>query len=113
MVFGEPSNGIPTFQQLRVILGELEEVQPLKGSESFALVPGLPFIDGEHTVKSDSGKGVYVFTKDGKLIRIHEIKVEGRQTTDAFRAALKAGMIGNRTFSSQDASFTPFHNPLC
>ncbi|KAL4808523.1 formyl transferase [Aspergillus unguis] len=113
LVFGEPSNGIPTFEQKRVILSGLEEVQPMKGSQSFALVPGLPFIDGEHTVKADSGKGVYVFTQDGKLIRIHEMKVEGRQTTDAFRAALKARMIGSRTFSLQDASFTPFHNPLC
>lgn len=88
-------------------------MQPLKGSEAFALVPGLPFIDGEHTVKSDSGKGVYVFTRDGRLIKIHQMKVEGQQNADALRAALKAGMIGSRTFSSYDAPFAPFHNPLC
>ncbi|KAL4821643.1 formyl transferase [Aspergillus spinulosporus] len=112
LVLGESSGPTPTFEQRRVILSEFEEVKPLKGSEAFALVPGLPFIDGEHTVKSDSGKGVYVFTRDGKLVRIHMMKVEGRPNTDAFRAALKARMIGSRTFSSQDASFTPFHNPL-
>ncbi|KAL4868807.1 hypothetical protein BDV12DRAFT_196965 [Aspergillus spectabilis] len=113
LVVGEASGPIPTFQQRRVILTEFEEVKPLKGSESFALVPGLPFIDGEHTVKADSGKGVYVFTKDGKLIKVHQMKVEGQQNADALRAALKARMVGSRTFSSYDASFAPFHNPLC
>lgn len=113
LVFGEPTGNIPTFQQRRVILSDFEEVQPLKGSEAFALVPGLPFIDGEHTVKSDSGKGVYVFTRDGRLIKIHQMKVEGQQNADALRAALKAGMIGSRTFSSYDAPFAPFHNPFC
>ncbi|KAL2828708.1 formyl transferase [Aspergillus cavernicola] len=113
LVLGETSGPIPTFQQRRVILSELEEVQPLKGSEAFALVPGLPFIDGEYTVKADSGKGVYVFTRDRKLIRIHQMKVEGQQNADALRAALKARMVGSRTFSSQDAPFAPFHNPLC
>lgn len=113
LVFGQPTGHIPTFQQRRVILSEFEEVQPLKGSEAFALVPGLPFIDGEHTAKSDSGKGVYVFTRDGRLIKIHQMKVEGQQNADALRAALKAGMIGSRTFSSYDAPFAPFHNPLC
>ncbi|KAL6229831.1 hypothetical protein BDW75DRAFT_87476 [Aspergillus navahoensis] len=112
LVLGESPGPTPTFEQRRVILSEFEEVQPLKGSEAFALVPGLPFIDGDHTIKSDSGKGVYVFTRDGKLVRIHMMKVEGRPNTDAFRAALKARMIGSRTFSSQNASFTPFHNPL-
>ncbi|KAL4781876.1 formyl transferase [Aspergillus varians] len=113
LVLGESSGPIPTFQQRRVILSEFEEVQPLKGSEAFTLVPGLPFVDGEHTVKPDSGKGVYVFTRDGKLIRIHQIKVEGQQNLDTLRAALKTRMLGSRTFSSNHASFTPFHNPLC
>lgn len=112
LVLGESSGPTPNFEQRRVILSEFEEVQPMKGSEAFALVPGLPFIDGEHTVKSDSGKGVYIFTRDGKLVRIHMMKVEGRPNTDAFRAALKARMIGSRTFSSHGASFTPFHNPF-
>ncbi|KAL4944235.1 hypothetical protein BDV06DRAFT_112925 [Aspergillus oleicola] len=112
LVFDEPSGSIPTFQQKRVILTEFEEVQPMKGSDAFALVPGLPFIDGEHTVKADSGMGVYVFTKDRKLIRIYQMKVEGQPNADALRAALKARMVGSRTFS-HDVPFAPFHNPLC
>ncbi|KAL2864614.1 methionyl-tRNA formyltransferase [Aspergillus lucknowensis] len=113
LVVGAPSGSTPTFQQRRVIFGEIEEVQPLKGCEAFALVPGLPFIDGEHTVKADSGKGVYVFARDGRLIRIHQMKVEGQPYADALRAALKARMVGSRTFSSNDGSFAAFHNPLC
>ncbi|KAL4900558.1 hypothetical protein BDW74DRAFT_170744 [Aspergillus multicolor] len=112
LVLGDSSGPSPIFDQRRVILSGFEEVQPLNGSEAFAIVPGLPFIDGEHTVKSDANKGVYVFTKDGKLVRIHTMKVEGRPSTDAFRAALKARMIGSRTFTSSNALFTPFHNPL-
>ncbi|KAL4961408.1 methionyl-tRNA formyltransferase [Aspergillus stella-maris] len=113
LVFDEPSGPVPTFQQKRVILTEFDEVQPMKGADAFALVPGLPFIDGEHTVKADSGKGVYVFTKDGKLIKIHQMKVEGQANADALRAALKARMVGSRTFPSHDVPFAPFHNPLC
>ncbi|KAL4956973.1 formyl transferase [Aspergillus filifer] len=113
LVFDEPSGPVPTFQQKRVILTEFEEIQPMKGSDAFALVPGLPFIDGEYTVRADSGKGVYVFTKDGKLIKIHQMKVEGQANADALRAALKARMVGSRTFSSHDVPFAPFHNPLC
>ncbi|RDW60343.1 methionyl-tRNA formyltransferase [Aspergillus mulundensis] len=112
LVLGESSGPTPSFEQRRVILSEFEEVRPLNESEVFAVVPGLPFIDGEHTVKSDAKKGVYVFTKDRKLVRIHSMKVEGRPNTDAFRAALKARMIGSHTFSWNNASFTPFHNPL-
>ncbi|KAL3472780.1 formyl transferase [Aspergillus californicus] len=112
LVVVETAGSIPTFQQRRVILNELEEVQPLKGSESFRLVPGLPFIEGEHTVRADSGKEVYVYTRDGRLLRVHQMKVEGQQNADALRAALKARMVGSRTFSSSDASFAPFHNPL-
>ncbi|KAL4921556.1 formyl transferase [Aspergillus aurantiobrunneus] len=113
LVFDERSGSIPIFQQRRVIFSEFEEVQPLKGSEAFALVPGLPFIDGEHIVKADSGKGVYVFTRDGRLIRIHQMKVEGQPNGEALRAARKARVVGSRTFSSHNASFTPFYNPLC
>jgi methionyl-tRNA formyltransferase len=113
LVVSDTSGPIPMFQQRRVIFTEFEEAKPLKGSEAFALVPGLAFIDGEHTVRHDSGKGVYVYTRDGTLIKVHQMKVEAQQNAPALRAALKARMIGSRTFSSNDASFAPFHNPLC
>ncbi|KAL2857772.1 formyl transferase [Aspergillus pseudoustus] len=113
LVITDTSGPVPIFQQKRVIFTEFEEVKPLNGSEAFALVPGLPFIDEEHTVRPDSRKGVYVYTRDGKLIKVNQMKVEAQQNSPALRAAFKARMIGSRTFSSHNASFAPFHNPLC
>ena len=84
----------------------------MKGSEAYAVVPGLPFVDGAHPIESRQGKGVYVFTQDGKLLRINQMKVEGEQNADALRAALKARMVGGRTFSSNGSDYTPFYNPL-
>lgn len=104
--------GKPNFQHLRVIFSEFEEVALLKGCDQFSVVPGLPFIDGALPIKLDEGNGVYVFTRDHKLVRIHQMKVEGGLTTDALRAARKARMIGERTFYSGDIGYTPFYNPL-
>lgn len=95
-----------------MIFTELEEVSPLKGSDSFALVPGLPFVDGPAPVEPTHGRGIYIFTRDGKLLRVHEMKVEGEQNADALRAALKARMVGEKTFTSGASQFTPFYNPL-
>ncbi|KAF7175900.1 hypothetical protein CNMCM7691_000432 [Aspergillus felis] len=108
----DPASGNPSFQQRRVILSEMEEVDTLKGCEAFSLVPGLPFVNSAHPIDRQQGKGLYVFTRDGKLIRIHQMKVEGEQNADGFRAALKARMLSDRTFHSGAADFTPFHNPL-
>ena len=101
-----------SFHYRRVIFTEIEEVEPMKGSEAYAVVPGLPFVDGAHPIESRQGKGVYVFTQDGKLLRINQMKVEGEQNADAIRAALKARMVGDRTFSSNGSDYTPFYNPL-
>lgn len=86
----------PIFQQRRVILTELEEVNSLKGCEAFSLVPGLPFVDSAQPIDRQQGRGLYVFTRDGKLIRIHQMKVEGEQNADGVRAALKARMLRDR-----------------
>lgn len=101
-----------SFQQRRVILTEMEEVNVLKGSEAFSLVPGLPFVDSAQPIDRQQGRGLYVFTRDGKLVRIHRMKVEGEQNADGVRAALKARMLSDRTFHSGSGDFTPFHNPL-
>ncbi|GFG27914.1 putative methionyl-tRNA formyltransferase family protein [Aspergillus udagawae] len=108
----DPASGNPSFQQRRVILSDMEEVDTLKGCEPFSLVPGLPFVDSAYPIDRQQGKGLYVFTGDGKLIRIHQMKVEGEQNADSVRAALKARMLSDRTFHSGAADFTPFHNPL-
>ncbi|KAL4896462.1 hypothetical protein BDV59DRAFT_198839 [Aspergillus ambiguus] len=112
LVVSSPPNEAQSFQYRRTIFTELEEVPRLKGSDSFALVPGLPFVDSPHPVEPTHSKGVYVFTRDGKLLRVHKMKVEGEQNADALRAALKARMIGEKTFTSGTSRFTPFYNPL-
>ncbi|KAG2418464.1 hypothetical protein HFD88_001565 [Aspergillus terreus] len=112
LVANGPSHESQSFQYRRVIFTELEEVSPLKGSDSFALVPGLPFVDGPAPVEPTHGRGIYIFTRDGKLLRVHKMKVEGEQNADALRAALKARMVGEKTFTSGASQFTPFYNPL-
>ncbi|RAK98386.1 methionyl-tRNA formyltransferase [Aspergillus ibericus CBS 121593] len=112
LVATNTSSESSSFQHRRVIFTEFEEASPLKGCDKFAVVPGLPFVDGTHPIESAKGKGVYVFTRDGKLVKVHQMKVEGQQNADALRAALKARMVGDRTFYSGDVGYTPFYNPL-
>ncbi|KAE8350039.1 methionyl-tRNA formyltransferase family protein [Aspergillus coremiiformis] len=112
LVANDTSAQSPSFQYRRVIFTEMQEVQPMKGSEVYAVVPGLPFVDGARPAEARQGTGVYVFTRDGKLVRINQMKVEGEQNADALRAALKARMVGDRTFSSNGSDYTPFYNPL-
>ncbi|GAT21689.1 methionyl-tRNA formyltransferase family protein [Aspergillus luchuensis] len=100
LVANNTSSEKPSFQHRRVIFTNLEEVTPLKGCNKFSVVPGLPFVDGTHPIDSTKGKGIYVFTRDGKLIKVHQMKVEGEPNADALRAALKARMVGDRTFYS-------------
>lgn len=96
----------------RVILTEIEEADPPKGCDAFDHMPGLPFVNAAHPVKAQQGMGLYAFTKDGKLIRIRKMKVEGEQTADAVQAALKAGMFSLRTTTSKSFGYTFFHDRL-
>ncbi|CAI7574790.1 unnamed protein product [Penicillium manginii] len=102
----------PAFYQKRAILTQVEEVEPPKGCDSFALVPGLPFANASHPVGPKKGRALYVFTHDGKVLRIDQMKVEGEAVAEGLRAAIKARMFGDRSFISGGAEFTPFRNPL-
>ncbi|KAJ5084389.1 hypothetical protein NUU61_008968 [Penicillium alfredii] len=112
LVASHSADGSPSFQQKRVIVTETEEVDPPQGSDSFALLPGLPFANGPHPAEAKKGRSLYVFTLDGKVLRINQMKVEGEQAADGLRAAIKARMFGDRTFQSGGAEFIPFRNPL-
>ncbi|THC92602.1 hypothetical protein EYZ11_007932 [Aspergillus tanneri] len=112
LVAKDHSAGVPSFQQRRIIFTEMEEVQPTPDSRAFSLVPGLPFVDGIAPIEPREGKSLYVFTQDGKLVRVDQMKVEGEPNADAVRAAFKARMVGDRTFSSGTSKYTPFYNPL-
>lgn len=104
----------PTFQSKRIILNDIEEVADrVPGSEAFALLPGVPFIRGPvptHLPKGD--KSLYVYSSDGKLLRLREVKVEGDQANNGFVAALKARMLSPRTVRIEDREFGLFYNPL-
>lgn len=107
-----PTDGPPTFHQRRVILTEMEEVDPPKGSADFAVVPGLPFANAPHPVGPKKGRALYVFTKDGKVFRINQMKVEGEASAEGLGAAIKAHMFGDQSFQVGGSVFTPFRNPL-
>lgn len=101
-----------TFQRKRVILTEIEEVQPLEGCEKFAAHPGLPF---SAIVNKKEKESLYVWTADKKLIRLHRMKVEGDQDIDAFRAASRNKMFTEDpadVVRSKDYEFRAFCSPL-
>ncbi|OXV09561.1 hypothetical protein Egran_02678 [Elaphomyces granulatus] len=107
------SNGDISFKSRRVIFSKIEEVEPFRDCERFALIPGVPFIDGTLPLQPGEERGLYVFTKDSKLIRIREMKVEGEQVSDAVRAAHRAQMVANRPIhSAGHRFFCTFYNPL-
>jgi methionyl-tRNA formyltransferase len=112
LVASKPGDGPISFQRKRVILTDVEEVDPPKGSETFAIVPGLPFTNATHPVEPKKNRTLYVFTKDGKALRINHLKVEGEPVAEGLRAAIKARMFGDRSIQSGGAEFTPFRNPL-
>lgn len=112
LVASKPGDGSISFQQKRVILTDVEEVDPPKGSEIFAILPGLPFTNAPHPVEPKKNRALYVFTRDGKALRINHLKVEGEPVAEGLRAAIKARMFGDRSIQSGGAEFTPFRNPL-
>lgn len=112
LVASNASDGPLIFQQKRVILTETEEVDPPKGCDSLAVVPGLPFANAPYPVEPKKGRALHVFTRDGKVLRINKMKVEGEPVADGLRAAIKARMFGDRSFQSEGVEFTTFRNPL-
>lgn len=107
-----PADGPLSFQQKRVILTNIEEVDPPKGSDSFSILPGLPFTNAPHPVEPRKSRQLYVFTADGKVLRINRMKVEGEQDAEGLRAAIKARMFGDRAFQYEGRELTPFRNSL-
>ncbi|KAF4761091.1 hypothetical protein HAV15_007059 [Penicillium sp. str.  len=105
-------HGPLSFQQKRVILTDTEEVDPPEGCDSFSILPGLPFTNASHPVEPKKSRQLYVFTADGKVLRINRMKVEGEQDAEGLRAAIKARMFGDRAFQYEGRELTPFRNPL-
>lgn len=112
LVAGKPADGTMKFKQKRVILTDVEEVEPPEGSEIFAIVPGLPFTNAPCPVEPKKNRALYVFTKDGQALLVKSLKVEGEPVAEGLRAAVKARMFGDRSILSAGSEFTPFRNPL-
>lgn len=108
----KPVDGGVEFQKKRVILTNVEEAESVRGSEPLALLPGVPFAEGPVPRQPSGEKPLYVYARDGKLLRLREVKVEGEQAKDGFRAALKAQMLCDRTVRSGESEFCMFYNPL-
>ncbi|KAF7715512.1 Methionyl-tRNA formyltransferase [Penicillium ucsense] len=112
LVASKPAEEPVAYQQKRVILTDVEQVEPPKGSEIFAIVPGLPFANAPCPVEPRKSRSLFVFTKDGKALLIKSLKVEGEPVAEGLRAAVKARMFGDRSITSEGFEFTPFRNPL-
>lgn len=105
-----PADGPLKFHYKRVIFTDTEEVEPPMGCNAFSILPGLPFTNASHPVEPKKSRQLYVFTADGKVLRIHRMKVEGEQDAEGLRAAIKARMFGDQAFHYEGRDLTPFRN---
>jgi methionyl-tRNA formyltransferase len=101
-----------SFQHKRVIFTDFEEVDPPEMSESFSILPGIPFTTSYVPDESSVEQRLYVFTTDGKVLCIKCLKVEGQKDSGAFVAARRARMFGDKSFQYGDWKLTPFRNPF-
>ncbi|CRG85347.1 methionyl-tRNA formyltransferase [Talaromyces islandicus] len=110
--YSEGQNTI--YEEKRIIFDGIEEARDLlPESERLALLPGVPFIRGHFSAQSPrDDKAIYVYTRDGQLLRLVKIKVEGDKMKDSLTAALKARMFSSNTVSLDNVEFSLFHNPL-
>lgn len=112
-IVANESDGLDnSFQTRRVIFTNIEEVDSKERFERFRLLPGVPFAEAVPGQKPHIENALYVYSGDGKLLRLREIKVEAQKVNDGFRAAKKAQMFSNRKLRLGDVEFYVFHNPL-
>ncbi|QKX56254.1 uncharacterized protein TRUGW13939_03355 [Talaromyces rugulosus] len=104
----------PSYEEKRIIFEEIKEAPDhFPESERLALLPGVPFIRGQVSGQSPGeDKALYVYTRDGRLLRLGKMKVEGDKTKDSLNAAFKARMFSPNTVSFENVDFSLFYNPL-
>lgn len=81
------------FQNKRIIFTKMELADNSGFPDPAQVIPGLPFAANTKPPHSGGGGRLYVYTSDGKLVEIHEMKVEGKPAADAYRAAQKAMLM--------------------
>jgi methionyl-tRNA formyltransferase len=102
----------PSFQHKRVIFTDIEEVDPPDMCDTFSILPGLPFAISYALDETRTKRYLYVFTADGKVLRINRMKVEGKEDSGALPAAYKSRMFADKAFQYGDREMTPFRNPF-
>ena len=112
VVIDNRRNREPIPEQKRMIITEMEDVQPLQGCDEFSQTPGWPFVATPLSRSGQQNKALYVWTCDKKLICLRQIKVEGDQNADGARAALKARMLGDRVICTDEFEFRGFHDTI-
>ncbi|KAM5435700.1 Methionyl-tRNA formyltransferase [Microsporum ferrugineum] len=94
----------------RIIFGTMKPVETIPGNNDVpSTQPGVPFTFKDPTKKKEDGQ-LFVFTNDGKLLEIEEMKVEGERMTSAYRAALKAKLVDST--AARNSIYSSFHGPL-
>lgn len=94
---------------------DMEAVQPDFPLDLVSDVePGIPFAMGGKSSVQDKDRPLYIFTKDRKLVKINQLKVEGDKTKGAYVAALKARAIEplSKEQTSDGIPVSKFHAPL-
>lgn len=94
----------------RIIFGNMKLVDSTRLTDDIPFTkPGVPFTFKDPTNKRDEGR-LFVFTSDGKLLEIEEMKVEGDRMAPAYRAALKAKLVD--PVAARSSMHSAFHGPL-
>lgn len=100
------------FQLKRIIFTKMEIAEDFDFLEPVDLPPGQPFLAYTKSPASGRGKRMFVYTSDGKLVQIHEMKVEGQPAGDAYNAALKANLVQPRISNEGTTLYSIFHGCL-
>lgn len=96
----------------RIIFTKVELVEKSDFLGQIQVPPGLPFLVDTGLPFTGRQKPVYVYTCDGKLVQIHEMKVEGQPAADAYNAARKATLTEAQESNSGEISYYLFHDHL-
>lgn len=105
LVAGDTSAAAKPPQRKRIILTKMRAVDPaFDNVPSSAIEPGLPFVDTRNATKGNE-QPLYIFTGEGTLVCIDELKVEGERAAPAYKAALKAKLIQPTTTESPICKF--------
>lgn len=109
-----PSSGTGEkgFQLKRIIFTKMEIAENSEFLDPIQVPPGIPFLMDTRSRVSGQGNRLFVYTSDGKLVQIHEMKVEGQQSGDAYKAALRSTMAQPRESENRTTPYSIFHGRL-